>query len=160
MSASVAVYRNIYTEDRFRQTYGTEAKQSGKSRLRETLSKPCRCSRDSCLHLLKERVPIFSWLPKYRLRKWILGDTVAGLTVGILHIPQGKTVCFPLHFTLHKKSHSHPLRRGCGSLQTHTADTNTADTSVYMHWRVSSVVVSELFQLIKLSFFIDIQIYV
>ncbi|XP_036448253.1 solute carrier family 26 member 10 [Colossoma macropomum] len=89
MSTSVAVYRNIYTEDRFRQTFGTEAKPSGKTRLRETLSKPCRCSRETCLHLLKERVPIFSWLPKYRLRKWILGDTVAGLTVGILHIPQG-----------------------------------------------------------------------
>ncbi|XP_072552675.1 solute carrier family 26 member 10 [Salminus brasiliensis] len=90
MSTSVAVYRNIYTEDRFRQTYGTEATPSGKAaRLRETLFRPCRCSRDTCLHLLKERVPIFNWLPKYRLRKWILGDTVAGLTVGILHIPQG-----------------------------------------------------------------------
>ncbi|KAI4896534.1 hypothetical protein NFI96_010307 [Prochilodus magdalenae] len=78
-----------HQEDRFRQTYGTEAKPDGRARLRETLSRPCRCSRDTCLHLLRERVPIFSWLPKYRLRKWILGDTVAGLTVGILHIPQG-----------------------------------------------------------------------
>ncbi|XP_066528712.1 solute carrier family 26 member 10 [Hoplias malabaricus] len=89
MSTSVAVYRNIYTEDRFKQTYGTEAKPSGKARLRETLSRSCRCSRETCLHLLRQRVPIFNWLPKYRLRKWLLGDVVAGLTVGILHIPQG-----------------------------------------------------------------------
>ncbi|KAI5095605.1 solute carrier family 26 member 10, partial [Silurus meridionalis] len=87
MSASVAVYRNIYTEDRFRQTYGTEAKP--RERLRERLCARSRCSQLQCLHLLKQRIPIFSWLPKYRLRKWILGDTVAGLTVGILHIPQG-----------------------------------------------------------------------
>ncbi|XP_048873885.1 solute carrier family 26 member 10 [Brienomyrus brachyistius] len=89
MSASVAVCRNIYTEDRFRQLYGTEGKGRRSERLREKLAKRCRCSRAACLHLLRERVPIFSWLPKYRLRKWILGDTIAGLTVGILHIPQG-----------------------------------------------------------------------
>ncbi|KAF4078012.1 hypothetical protein AMELA_G00194470 [Ameiurus melas] len=87
MSASVAVYRNIYTEDRFKQTYGTEAKP--RERLRERLCARYRCTQLHCLHLLKQRMPIFNWLPKYRLRKWILGDTVAGLTVGILHIPQG-----------------------------------------------------------------------
>ncbi|XP_027026082.1 solute carrier family 26 member 10 [Tachysurus fulvidraco] len=87
MSASVAVYRNIYTEDRFRQTYGTETKP--RERLRERLCARSRCSPLHCLHLLQQRIPIFTWLPKYRLRKWILGDTVAGLTVGILHIPQG-----------------------------------------------------------------------
>ncbi|XP_021421535.1 solute carrier family 26 member 10 [Oncorhynchus mykiss] len=90
MSASVAVYRNIYTEDRFRQSYGTEDKpRGGGQRFREKIAERCRCSRAACLHLLRERVPIFNWLPKYRLKKWMLGDTIAGLTVGILHIPQG-----------------------------------------------------------------------
>ncbi|KAK7916190.1 hypothetical protein WMY93_011951 [Mugilogobius chulae] len=89
MSASVAVYRNIYTEDRFKQAYGAEDDTRGDARLRERLTGTCRCSRRTCIHLLKDRVPIFSWLPRYRLKKWILGDTVAGLTVGILHIPQG-----------------------------------------------------------------------
>lgn len=90
MSASVAVYRNIYTEDRFKQAYGSDDHSAGSLRLRERLSGGCRCSRRACLHLLRDRVPIFNWLPKYRLKKWILGDTVAGLTVGILHIPQGE----------------------------------------------------------------------
>ncbi|XP_062247268.1 solute carrier family 26 member 10 isoform X2 [Platichthys flesus] len=89
MSASVAVYRNIYTEDRFQQAYGSEDSAAGSVRLRERLAGRCRCSTRAWLHLLRERVPIFRWLPSYRLRKWILGDTVAGLTVGILHIPQG-----------------------------------------------------------------------
>lgn len=90
MSASVAVYRSIYTEDQFKQAYGSEDSTSGSLRLREKLAGRCRCSRRACLHLLRERVPIFNWLPRYRLKKWILGDTIAGLTVGILHIPQGE----------------------------------------------------------------------
>lgn len=90
MSASVAVYRNIYTEDRFKQAYGSEGSTHGSLRLREKLAGRCRCSRRACLHLLRERVPVFNWLLRYKLKKWILGDTIAGLTVGILHIPQGE----------------------------------------------------------------------
>ncbi|KAK7132426.1 hypothetical protein R3I93_018842 [Phoxinus phoxinus] len=89
MSASVAVYRNIYTEDRFRQTYGTEAQSSGRERLRDRLAQRCRCSQVECVHLLKKRLPVCSWLPKYKLKKWLVGDIIAGLTVGIVHIPQG-----------------------------------------------------------------------
>ncbi|XP_056442723.1 solute carrier family 26 member 10 [Gadus chalcogrammus] len=89
MTASVAVYRNIYTEERFKQTYGKEDRAPGSLLLGKRLAQKCRCSRRAFLHLLSERVPIFSWLPRYRLRKWLLGDTIAGLTVGILHIPQG-----------------------------------------------------------------------
>ncbi|KAI9139385.1 sulfate transporter family-domain-containing protein [Paraphysoderma sedebokerense] len=33
-------------------------------------------------------IPIISWLPAYRFRKWALGDIIAGLTVGIMVIPQ------------------------------------------------------------------------
>ncbi|XP_073679383.1 solute carrier family 26 member 10 [Garra rufa] len=89
MSASVAVYRNIYTEDRFRQTYGTEDRSRGRERLRDRLAQRCSCSQVDCLHLLKKRLPVCSWLPKYKLKKWLLGDIIAGLTVGIVHIPQG-----------------------------------------------------------------------
>ncbi|XP_053705876.1 solute carrier family 26 member 10 [Synchiropus splendidus] len=90
MSASVAVYRNIYTEDRFKQTYGAADDGAGERlRLRDRVAGRCRCSRRAWLHSLRDRMPILDWMPRYRLRKWILGDTVAGVTVGILHIPQG-----------------------------------------------------------------------
>uniref|UniRef100_A0A8C9R4M8 Solute carrier family 26 member 10 n=1 Tax=Scleropages formosus TaxID=113540 RepID=A0A8C9R4M8_SCLFO len=97
MSASVAVYRSIYTEDRFRQAYGAGEQRSAAAAvaaadtdtLRERLLSRCTCSRGALLRVLRERAPILTWLPRYRLRKCILGDTVAGLTVGILHIPQG-----------------------------------------------------------------------
>jgi len=36
---------------------------------------------------LLEKAPIVQWLPKYDLR-WLLNDTLAGITVGVLLIPQ------------------------------------------------------------------------
>ena len=36
-------------------------------------------------------VPIFRWLPKYHWRRDLGSDIVAGLTVAIMHIPQGTT---------------------------------------------------------------------
>uniref|UniRef100_H2Z8K2 SLC26A/SulP transporter domain-containing protein n=1 Tax=Ciona savignyi TaxID=51511 RepID=H2Z8K2_CIOSA len=32
--------------------------------------------------------PIFTWLRHYEIKKWLPGDVVAGLTVGVVHIPQ------------------------------------------------------------------------
>ena len=37
------------------------------------------------------RLPIISWLSTYRL-KYLLGDSISGVTVSVMHIPQG-TVC-------------------------------------------------------------------
>lgn len=36
---------------------------------------------------LVEKVPVVHWLPKYNIR-WLLNDTLAGITVGVLLIPQ------------------------------------------------------------------------
>ncbi|EFB28888.1 hypothetical protein PANDA_004130, partial [Ailuropoda melanoleuca] len=39
--------------------------------------------------LLLARLPPLRWLPHYRWRAWLLGDALAGVTVGIVHVPQG-----------------------------------------------------------------------
>lgn len=36
---------------------------------------------------LSDRVPVIHWLPKYNIR-WLLNDCLAGITVGVLLIPQ------------------------------------------------------------------------
>uniref|UniRef100_A0A8D2J9C9 Solute carrier family 26 member 10 n=1 Tax=Varanus komodoensis TaxID=61221 RepID=A0A8D2J9C9_VARKO len=46
--------------------------------LKGKLAQGCRCSRAAALHLLRRRLPIASWLPRYQPRKWLLGDVVAG----------------------------------------------------------------------------------
>ncbi|XP_062827157.1 solute carrier family 26 member 10 isoform X1 [Anolis carolinensis] len=93
MSSSLALYRGIYTEERFQQVYGVAATPEPEGRLAEMLkgklSRGCQCSRAAAWCLFQRRLPIASWLPKYQPKKCLLGDLVAGLTVGIVHIPQG-----------------------------------------------------------------------
>jgi len=38
---------------------------------------------------LLDRIPFFSWLPKYNIKENLLKDVVAGLTIGVIQIPQG-----------------------------------------------------------------------
>jgi len=38
--------------------------------------------------LVKSRIPILTWLPKYSL-EWLISDMIAGITVGLTVIPQG-----------------------------------------------------------------------
>ncbi|MGH0174063.1 UNVERIFIED_CONTAM: hypothetical protein FKN15_067034 [Acipenser sinensis] len=89
MSSPVAVYRDIYTEDQFKKLYGASEETKSSEKLRERVLKNCGCNKDACVKALKERIPILNWLPRYKLKKWLLGDAVAGFTVGIVHIPQG-----------------------------------------------------------------------
>lgn len=43
----------------------------------------------SLLHMASKRVfPILDWLPNYK-KEWLSGDVIAGLTVGVMLIPQG-----------------------------------------------------------------------
>lgn len=42
--------------------------------------------------MLLARLPPLRWLPQYRWRAWLLGDAVAGITVGVVHVPQGKSL--------------------------------------------------------------------
>ena len=37
-------------------------------------------------------VPILNWLPEYKVKQDLLSDVVSGITVGIVHLPQGTVV--------------------------------------------------------------------
>nr|XP_048274052.1 solute carrier family 26 member 10 isoform X6 [Myodes glareolus] len=47
------------------------------------------CSGPGAWRVLLARLPPLRWLPHYRWRAWLLGDAVAGVTVGVVHVPQG-----------------------------------------------------------------------
>ncbi|XP_015775140.1 PREDICTED: pendrin-like isoform X2 [Acropora digitifera] len=49
----------------------------------------CSCSWQRCCQFLFRLMPILSWLPKYSIKKDLLADITGGVTVGIMHIPQG-----------------------------------------------------------------------
>lgn len=52
------------------------------------LRKRCACSAEKARSRILGWVPILKWLPRYRLREWLLGDAMSGLIVGILLAPQ------------------------------------------------------------------------
>lgn len=49
--------------------------------------KAIRAAPSVAAQYLVEKVPVVHWLPKYNIR-WLLNDTLAGITVGVLLIPQ------------------------------------------------------------------------
>uniref|UniRef100_A0A803SMG6 Solute carrier family 26 member 6 n=1 Tax=Anolis carolinensis TaxID=28377 RepID=A0A803SMG6_ANOCA len=53
---------------------------------------PClfsRCSASTAKSLLFRFIPILTWLPRYPVKEWLLGDIISGFSVGIMHLPQG-----------------------------------------------------------------------
>lgn len=48
----------------------------------------CSCSPQGAKSKVLGFVPILRWLPRYRLKEWLLGDVMSGLIVGILLVPQ------------------------------------------------------------------------
>ncbi|KAJ8282142.1 hypothetical protein COCON_G00046610 [Conger conger] len=62
--------------------------ESWKELARRKVGKQCACSADRAKALVLGFFPILSWLPRYRLKDWLLGDMMSGLIVGILLVPQ------------------------------------------------------------------------
>lgn len=52
------------------------------------LQKSCQCSPTKAKNMILGFLPVLQWLPKYDLKKNILGDMMSGLIVGILLVPQ------------------------------------------------------------------------
>lgn len=42
-----------------------------------------------CMKLIKETIPVVEWIPKYSVKQNLMGDLMAGITVAVMHIPQG-----------------------------------------------------------------------
>ncbi|XP_012875956.1 PREDICTED: solute carrier family 26 member 10 [Dipodomys ordii] len=88
--------RQPLTETQFQQLFG-DAEQEPELPAEPCLPRLCRlwrwpastCSWLGAWRLLQARLPPLRWLPQYRWRAWMLGDAVAGVTVGVVHVPQG-----------------------------------------------------------------------
>lgn len=58
------------------------------TRLTEKIRRACRCSSHKAKDALFSFLPVLQWLPKYKVKEYLLGDAMSGLIVGILLVPQ------------------------------------------------------------------------
>uniref|UniRef100_A0ABI7X7K0 STAS domain-containing protein n=1 Tax=Felis catus TaxID=9685 RepID=A0ABI7X7K0_FELCA len=86
-SCSYVVSRPVYSELAFQQQY--ERRLQERKTLRESLAKGCSCSRKRGLAVLKTLLPILDWLPKYRIKEWLLSDIISGVSTGLVGTLQG-----------------------------------------------------------------------
>ncbi|XP_059812103.1 solute carrier family 26 member 10 isoform X3 [Hypanus sabinus] len=88
--SGVAIYRSIYTEDQFaRQFNGPKDEENVTESFQQTERRSCACPGNAGKQFWRRRLPFLTWLPRYKIKQWLIGDIIAGLTVGIIHIPQG-----------------------------------------------------------------------
>lgn len=89
----VKVNRPVYTQLEFNEKYHFTMEYRSKSvsqQLRELVRKNCAPSGACVKKLLLSFFPFIGILRHYSLRHDLLYDIIAGLTVGIMHIPQGQ----------------------------------------------------------------------
>ncbi|XP_030072408.1 pendrin [Microcaecilia unicolor] len=81
------VDRSIYSEPTFEEE--NEKKEVVPKTLRERLQKSCSCSAKKALQITKSFFPVLDWLPKYRVKEWILNDIISGVSTGLVGTLQG-----------------------------------------------------------------------
>ncbi|XP_051175474.1 solute carrier family 26 member 10-like isoform X2 [Leptopilina boulardi] len=80
----LVVRRPVYQQDELHRIGQYSQSQTP---LSEKLANQCKdCEIKACI---KKTVPIVDWLYNYEWKQNILGDTIAGVTVAVMHIPQG-----------------------------------------------------------------------
>jgi len=87
----ITLSRRVFNEQEFRKCY-VHKQQSRKRRSPAQKLKKHLCENISnltCRGVLNAWLPILTWLPQYSIKENAVSDIAGGLTVAILHIPQG-----------------------------------------------------------------------
>ncbi|KAM6202284.1 pendrin [Rhynchocyon petersi] len=86
-SCSYVVSRPVYSQLAWDAQH--ERRLPERTTLRERLAQYCSCSRKRALRVLKTLLPILEWLPKYRVKEWLLSDIISGISTGLVATLQG-----------------------------------------------------------------------
>uniref|UniRef100_A0A8C2SDH5 STAS domain-containing protein n=1 Tax=Capra hircus TaxID=9925 RepID=A0A8C2SDH5_CAPHI len=85
------VKRDVYNEENFQQEHRKKTASSGNVDIDiSTVSHhvECRCSWYKFRRCLLTVFPFLEWMCFYRFKDWLLGDLLAGISVGLVQIPQ------------------------------------------------------------------------
>ncbi|KAL6057165.1 hypothetical protein STEG23_030041, partial [Scotinomys teguina] len=86
-SCSYVMSRPVYSELAFQ--HQRERRLQEPRTLRDILARSCSCSRKRTFGILKTLLPILDWLPKYRVKEWLLSDIISGVSTGLVGTLQG-----------------------------------------------------------------------
>ncbi|XP_006148738.1 testis anion transporter 1, partial [Tupaia chinensis] len=88
------IKRDVYNEETFQQEHRRKVSTSGNVDIDITTFRhhvQCHCSWHRFLKCMLTVFPFLQWICLYRFKDWLLGDLLAGLSVGLLQVPQGLT---------------------------------------------------------------------
>ncbi|KAM5172020.1 uncharacterized protein ACMZJ9_004864 [Mantella aurantiaca] len=81
------VSRPIYSEDSFGVDH--QIVERDHTTIVDHLKRSCGCSSEKAKRVALSFFPVFSWLPAYRFKEWILSDIISGVTTGLVAVLQG-----------------------------------------------------------------------
>ncbi|XP_039091177.1 testis anion transporter 1 isoform X2 [Hyaena hyaena] len=88
------VKRDVYNEETFQREHRRKSISSGNLDIDITTFKhhvQCRCSWHKFLRCILTIFPFLEWVCLYRFKDWLLGDLLAGISVGLVQVPQALT---------------------------------------------------------------------
>ena len=91
--AHVVVDRRVYSETEFNSKWTPKKtpKPSASQRIGGCCRETCACSGACWRDAIYQYLPFIRIMKKYNIKRDLVGDVVAGITVGIMQIPQGRT---------------------------------------------------------------------
>ena len=111
-SPKILVERSLFTQKTFDEAFepGSRPSPTIKQRAKRKISK-YNCSGRCCKDFLFMLFPFLAIMKNYKIREDLMGDVISGLTVGIMHIPQGKC-CMHIHkYLLNYQRHGCQLQK-------------------------------------------------
>ena len=105
-SPDIDIARNVYEESFFTATrphgrpLSAEEGSSKKSHYWHVVQRklfPSSCSWSGLISFLARLMPIIRWLPKYNIKEDLFPDANGGVTLAVMHIPQGIAIFLLIH---------------------------------------------------------------
>lgn len=81
------VSRPVYSEDSFQENY--ERLDRKRKTTKNHVCEYLRCNSERMKKIALSLLPIIGWMKSYRLKQWLMGDVVSGVSTGLVAIMQG-----------------------------------------------------------------------
>ncbi|KAL4223154.1 Cadherin EGF LAG seven-pass G-type receptor 3 [Mactra antiquata] len=82
---TLAIKRRVYTHEAFNEMY---VEEPNTLTIKDRIKEECQCTGPKVGKVVLSYLPVVKAIRKYKLKEYIVGDILSGLTVSFLHLPQ------------------------------------------------------------------------